>query len=660
MATAEKRGIFIAGTDTGAGKTFVTAALMNHYANACKSVAVVKPIQTGCSDSGDDRIAPDICAYQLARMGQGTKVSFHCFEKFKAPCAPNVAARMEGKSIDMDALLRRTRAVIGASDMTLIEGAGGIFTPLDERRNTMADFMERLAIPIVVAAPNRIGVINHVHLTVNELMGRNLKICAIVLTQTMEMDGDGEFLLDSNGEEIRAIFPRIACKVIGHIRRKKFYQLSLDEGRDEVKEENVAEAIVFDRAHVIHPYDDGKNPGPVEWANGTCGAEIHCHGGVTLVDGISSWWSAIHGYNHPHLKGAMERQLQSMPHVMFAGFTHGPAVELGRQLLRALPSEFGKIFYSDSGSVAVEVALKMAVQWAIGKGKPGKGHFFSLKGAYHGDTHWAMSVSDSEKMHGIFQEILPGQIFLPQPHVPFGEHISFGKERERYESFFEKHHRKIAALILEPIAQCGGGFWFYSADYLDLFRRLCDDYDMLLIADEIATGFGRTGKLFAFQWSTSVPHILCLGKGLTGGCVSLAVTAVANSPMEVISDVGPFMHGPTFMANPLACAAACASLELFADETWRVQVQAIEAFLKMHWLPMGQMAGVRTARVLGTMAALEMELPVDGAAFCRHCISRGVWLRPIGNVIYTMPCFAISSEQLGQIIKAIREWIEVN
>ena len=417
-----------------------------------------------------------------------------------------------------------------------------------------------------------------------------------------------------------------------------------------------------DQQFVWHPYSSLTKPIPAYEVVSAKGVRLELANGRQLIDGMSSWWCAIHGYNHPALNAAAKDQIDRMSHVMFGGITHSPAVTLCEKIVDITPEGLDKVFLSDSGSVSVEVAIKMAFQYWISKGQPEKNKLLSLKGGYHGDTFVAMSVCDpTNGMHHIFDQVLPQHYFAPKPQIGFDQPWDIS-DIAAFKSIIENQYQNIAAVILEPVVQGAGGMNFYSPEYLRQVRLLCDKHDVLLIADEIATGFGRTGKLFACEWAQITPDIMCLGKSLTGGYMTLAATICTEKLSNGIcdGDAGCFMHGPTFMGNPLACAVANASIEQLLNEDWQSNIARIETVLKQQIEPFIHLDTVADTRILGAIAVVEMKQPVQLAEIQRQFVARGIWVRPFGRLVYVMPPFIMSNQDLESLMQGIYEVLSAN
>lgn len=684
-------GLFVTGTDTDAGKTTVTAALLRAFAGAGVAVAAVKPVQTGCVAQGEaSLIAPDVACYESA--GGGGIV----LETYEPACSPHLAARMAGRPLTVAGL--REKLERNAPDgFLLIEGAGGIYVPLNDRE-TMLDFMKAVGFPVLLVVGNKLGCINHALLSLDALQSHGLRVCGMILNRPIpetecdpgcgpDPDSENERrLLRDNAETLARMGRERGVPLLAEIPyqsgfaensenawsglaslvepavealRPLFGECPGDASLPSRMGSSPSDLLAFDREHLWHPYTSALNPLPVREAVGASGVRIRLRDGRELVDGMSSWWCAIHGYGHPVLMDALRRQSAQMAHVMFGGLTHEPAVELAKRLLPLLPGNLRHIFYADSGSVSVEVALKMAVQYWASKGRPGKTRFLTPKGGYHGDTQGAMSVCDPVNgMHTLFAGILPKHLFVERPGCRFDSPFDPDSLQPMRDAI-ERHADELAAVILEPIVQGAGGMWFYHPDYLRGVRKLCDEHELLLIVDEIATGFGRTGKMFASEWAGLRPDILCLGKALTGGSMTLAATVASEAVARGIEEAGPeqgggvFMHGPTFMGNPLACAVGCASIDLLNASPWADRVESIRQGLEEGLAPCREFRGVRDVRTLGAIGVVEVDKPVDMAMLQDFFVSRGVWVRPFNRNVYLMPPYCIEPEDLRRLTDAI-------
>ncbi|MFK0569619.1 adenosylmethionine--8-amino-7-oxononanoate transaminase [Endozoicomonas sp.] len=417
------------------------------------------------------------------------------------------------------------------------------------------------------------------------------------------------------------------------------------------------EELIFDARHIWHPYSttlhSTGNRADMFPVVGAEGVYLHLNDGRRVIDGMSSWWCMVHGYNHPEMNAALKRQIDDFSHVMFGGLTHKPAIDLAKKLVAMTPEPIQTVFFADSGSVAVEVAIKMAMQYWIARDRPEKNKMLTVRGGYYGDTTGGMSVCDPDGgMHHWFTGILPQHYFVPRPECRFGEAFE-EKHIEELRQILDRLGHQLAGIIIEPIVQGAGGMYFYSPEYLVRLRQLCDEYEVLLVHDEIATGFGRTGKLFACEHAGIVPDIMCVGKALTGGYMTMAATLCSEQVSQTISEHGPFMHGPTFMANPLACAAGNASLEIFARGDWQTQLAMIEKTLWEGLMPCSEMPSVTDVRVLGGIGVVELKEPVVMSEIQPLFVDEGVWVRPFGKLVYVMPPYVISSEELKALCSSI-------
>ncbi|MDC0088484.1 adenosylmethionine--8-amino-7-oxononanoate transaminase [Porticoccaceae bacterium] len=420
-------------------------------------------------------------------------------------------------------------------------------------------------------------------------------------------------------------------------------------------EQQNAQLLQKDQQFVWHPYSSLTDPIPAYQVVSAKGVYLQLADGRELIDGMSSWWCAIHGYNHPVLNEAAKNQIDKFSHVMFGGITHAPAVDLCEKLVAITPPGLDKVFLSDSGSVAVEVAIKMAFQYWISQGQPEKSQLLTLRSGYHGDTFAAMSVCDPKTgMHHMFDQVVAKHHFAPAPQI--GVHEEWNEEDiAEFAEIIASKSDQLAAVILEPIVQGAGGMRFYSPMYLKRVRELCDQYNVLLIADEIATGFGRSGKLFACEWAGISPDIICLGKAITGGYMTLAATLCSEEVSRGIcqGEAGCFMHGPTFMGNPLACSVANASIDLLLNSDWQANIQRIENTLITQLAAFAALDSVAEIRVLGAIGVIEMQQPVNLAEIQKKFVAEGIWVRPFGKLVYVMPPYITSDDELTTLLKGI-------
>jgi adenosylmethionine-8-amino-7-oxononanoate aminotransferase len=675
--------ICICGTDTDVGKTVVTAGLLRAGLDLYPKLDIqaIKAVQTGCLTHADGHslLAPDVQIYQDAAPEAKSQALF----TFPDACSPHLAASRVGESLSARLMAQTVLQEAAKARITLLEGAGGLFVPLNAKESLL-DMLQllhdsgRCLLTVLLVTENKLGAINQALLSLEALRNRNLKIAgfistnphapapaedacvpdvhqAIVLDNIQSIGSFGNapclaqvpYLPDLNSRQD-------SWKKLSRLLAASARQLFAPHKEVEQKTEDLLE---FDRKHLWHPYAPAVPAEKLFEAYKTSGAYIWLRdidAEYRVVDGISSWWSAIHGYGHPDILKALRTQAERMPHAMFGGLTHAPAVALGKKLLSLSPADMQHVFFADSGSVAVEVALKMAVQYQHAVAQTGKSNILTVCGGYHGDTLGAMSVCDPGGIHALFHPILPRQIFAPRPECRFDLPYSDDSFKS-LERLFDEHKDKIAAVILEPVFQGAGGMWFYHPEYLTRLKALCVEHKALLILDEIATGFGRTGRMFASEWAGIQPDIMCVGKGLTGGTITLAATLCTQEVADGIAqNSGRLMHGPTFMANPLACAAANASLDILTTCSWKEQVAEIESLLQKGLAGCKGMTGVKDVRVLGAIGVVEMEKEINSVRFqnffVREC---GVWIRPFGKFIYLMPPYITQEQDMNKLTQAI-------
>ena len=674
------KGLFILGTDTDAGKTHITGGVLRFMRTLCDAVPS-KPVQTGCEKGPEGWSVPDLDAeMELNGMGRPTREERElqapfCFE---TPCSPHLAAEKEGGEIDLSVIRDNLLSLAEKHDFVIAESAGGALVPLNGNGETLLDVIREVEWPVLLVVRNGLGCINHAWLTIEALRARGIDLLGVVMNNTTpEPEGETDRLIrgDNAGsiarfckvdvlgsapyapaegptvwKSLEADAPKLAAALRDLATGKREQEISLSE-----------EDIAFDVEHIWHPYTSMTEPVPCYPVTRVSGVEMTLADGRKLVDGMSSWWAVVHGYRNPALMAPLRKQISTLPHVMFGGITHAPAIGLARRLLNLLPKELDKVFFSDSGSVSVEVALKMAFQYhrALDPHSP-RTRILTIEGGYHGDTFAAMSVCDPVNgMHALFTGMLMPQLFAKRPACRYGDTWD-PHDADSFREQMERHGKEIAAVILEPVVQGAGGMWFYHPDYLKVVRELCTERGIPLIFDEIATGFGRTGKLFAMEHAGVVPDIVCVGKALTGGTMSLAATVCRSAIATTISSKGlPFMHGPTFMGNPLACSVACASLDLIATGRWKEQVARIERQLREELEPCRASEKVKDVRVLGAIGVIETRDPVDLPSLQKRFVECGVWIRPFGRLIYLMPPYVIRPDQLSKLTAAVRKVLDV-
>lgn len=634
---------FITATNTDVGKTFVTSSLLKAFLDENLNTVAIKPVQSGCTQ--------DTLTDAMVYTKISSKNNFIPRYSLKFPSSPEYAAKKENIKIDFNEILKYCNDFLQNYENVLIEGAGGLFVPLNEK-SYIIGLIQALNLPVVLVCKNELGVINQILLSIEALENRGLKLDLIVLNFS---DLNDEISL-SNLEYLKDKF---SCDIINLEPNLNIQKASL-KFRNFITNYKKTDDFIdleFDKNHLFHPYTSSIKPLKTYGVNNAKDSYIYINDekfkNKALIDGMSSWWCAYLGYKNTDFNKAIIKQINKFSHVMFGGLTHAPAINLGKKLLSLMPENMDKIFYSDSGSVSVEVALKMALQYQQNK-NPNKTKIATFKGGYHGDTFGAMSVCDPiTGMHSLFKETLAKQIFMPKPTSKFGfEFDERSLEKMKKTIYENKDH--IAAIIVEPIVQGAGGMWFYHENYLKFLRKICDEIDALLIFDEIATGFGRLGEMFAYKIANVNPDIICIGKALTGGVMSFGATICSKKVADgICKNNRVFMHGPTFMANPLACSVAIKSLEILENSNFKEKVKHIEKLLKDELIKCYDFQSVRDVRVLGAIGVVEIDKEVNTENIQSFFVENGVWIRPFGKNIYIMPHFTQTDDELKTLCKAI-------
>ncbi len=645
---------FVSGIDTGVGKTVVTGRLARWLLRHGYHAITVKMVQTG-----NDGYSEDLEAHRILMGG----VSFPEDQEgltapqiFPFPASPLLAATLEHTTLDLGRIQQCVATLATRYDVVLVEGAGGLGVPLNEHMLT-ADFAAERGWPLILVTSGKLGSINHTVLSLESAMARGMTLAGLVYNWCPDADSTIE---EDTPKYLRQYLQQ------HHIKAPLLFAPRVTDLHNPPEadfaalfpphppEEDWKHLANLDRKYLWHPYASIGNPPPVNFAEQAHGTHIRLADGTELLDAVSSWWCVAHGHSHPAIMEAIRQQSRRMSHVMFGGFTHRPATVLVERLLELLPAGLDAVFLADSGSISVECAVKMAVQYHYAAGHPERCKMVALKGAYHGDTAGAMALSDPDGMHILFQGVMPHHFFAEQPATPFRGTWN-DADFASMEHILSEHSREIAGVIVEPIFQGGNAMWLYHPEYLRRLRTLCNQHGVLMVFDEVATGLGRTGRLFAMEHAGVVPDILCIGKTLTGGSMTLAATIASRHVADVISSrgSGAFMHGPTYMGNPLACAAAKASLDLLDQYDWKVNLAAIEAGFREGLSAYQTHPNVRDIRWLGGIGILELKHMPTAAQTAQNCHETGVWLRPFGQWVYSMPPFITTPSEVEQITHAM-------
>lgn len=643
----------ISGIDTGVGKSIVTGELARRLVKRGEDVITVKLVQTGNTGFSED--------LELHRQLMGgvrfpeDDAGLTAPQIFSYPASAELAARLEGRRVDLKRIVNSVNLCAANHRYVLVESAGGLFVPLTAKTLTI-DLAREQGWPVLLVANGRLGSINHTLAAIDALLNRSITLSGVVYNWSPDVPPEID---RDTPRAIRRYLKQRGVKAKVEVMPKVSRLASRVPYHKPVETTGGARHETdFDKNHIWHPYASLKNPPRVRSAKSAQGDEIELEDGSRLIDAVASWWCVAHGHNHPAITEAIRRQSEKLSHVMFGGFTHEPAIELACRLAQIAPSGLDRVFFADSGSIAVEVAVKMSLQYQHAKGRRRRTKMLSLKGGYHGDTACAMALSDPDGMHTLFAGMMPKHLFADKPSIPFGGKWNDAAAASIVE-MVDRHRSEIAGIICEPILQAANAMEFYHPEYLRLLRRLADENDFVLVYDEIAAGFHRTVPLWAHQHAErtthAAPDIMTVGKALTGGHITLAATLASDNVADVISNGSPsaFMHGPTYMANPLACAAACASLDLFANGDYATKVKSIETVLRRSLRPARRLPNVRDVRVLGAVGVIETELLPSREYIDRVIDETGVWLRPFSNFIYTMPPLTITPDHLDRVAEAM-------